>query len=100
MRPGRKRSVGSTSAPPGCRHKLIRIADSQGADLDAAIAEALPFLREALLDEPDGRVLVHCEAGMSRSASIVVAALIAFPQLLGAATAMGARVRRGAAAGI
>ena len=58
------------------RHLLIRIPDVRSADMDGALLEALPFL-EAALSEPDGRVLVHCEAGQSRSATVVVAALMA-----------------------
>ena len=63
-------------------HKLIRIADTCGADLDAALRVALPFIHRELA-QPNGRVLVHCEAGQSRSSSVVVAALMAMPRLAG-----------------
>lgn len=65
---------------PRCRHLLLQIADDNHADLDSAIRAALPFIsaEHAL---PHGRVLVHCQAGQSRSASIVTAALMASPQL-------------------
>ena len=66
-------------APPddACvRHLLLRIADARSADMDGALLEALPFLEEALA-EPGGRILIHCEAGQSRSATVVVAAIMA-----------------------
>ena len=63
-------------------HLLIRIADSRTANLGGALSEALPFISR-VLSGPTGKVLVHCEAGASRSASVVIAALIAFPELTG-----------------
>lgn len=65
-----------------CAHLLHRIADERRADLDGAVRAALPFIT-AELAKPHGRVLVHCEAGQSRSASIVIAALMAAPLLAG-----------------
>ena len=63
-------------------HLVVRVADRANADLDSALREALPFIASALR-QPGGRVLVHCEAGASRSGSAVTAALVAYPSLLG-----------------
>ena len=68
------RSIATPRAPVG--HLLVRIVDTPSADMDGALLEALPVI-EAALREPEGRVLVHCEAGQSRSATVVVAALMA-----------------------
>jgi len=70
------------SPPEGARHVLVPIADRLDADLDMAIQKSLPFIFDELT-QPYSRVLVHCEAGQSRSASIVIAALLAQPQLMG-----------------
>jgi protein-tyrosine phosphatase len=61
---------------PTIAHKLVRIADCQSADIDSALLEALPFIAAALA-HPTGRLLIHCEAGVSRSATAVIAALMA-----------------------
>lgn len=57
---------------PTVAHKLVRIADCQSAYMDGALLEALPFIAAAL-EQPAGRLLVHCEAGVSRSATVVIA---------------------------
>lgn len=76
-------TIGQPVSPPkGVRHLLIPILDRGDADLNDAIGKALPFLFGEL-SQPKGRVLVHCEAGQSRSASIVMAALMADPRLMG-----------------
>ena len=67
--------------------------------MDGALLQALPFL-EAALSEQDGRVLVHCEAGQSRSATVVIAALMAnvaqlLPAALGVDEALAAQRRSG-----
>ena len=54
------RSMATPRAPVG--HLLVRIVDTPSADMDGALLEALPVI-EAALREPEGRVLVHCEAG-------------------------------------
>jgi len=48
-----------------------QIDDAPEADLSPAMLEALPFIETAIAS--GGRVLVHCEQGKSRSASVVVA---------------------------
>ncbi|RPD78386.1 phosphatases II [Lentinus tigrinus ALCF2SS1-7] len=48
-------------------------------DLLRYLDHTVPWIRDALAQ--DGRVLVHCVWGMSRSASVVLASLIAAPSL-------------------
>lgn len=63
----------SVPCPPGLKHLWCKVEDSMEADLTAVMQQALPFIAEALAE--GGRVLVHCEQGKSRSASVVVSYL-------------------------
>lgn len=82
-------------APSCIQHHLIcDIEDSMDADLAKALNEALPFIRAAVLrgDKVSkntltinvawlgfilcNQILVHCERGVSRSASVVIAHLL------------------------
>lgn len=86
-------SVVARSMPPpaGAQHLLCNVEDDEQADLGPTFDAALPWLRDAL--SGGGRVLVHCERGASRSASVVVAHLME-AQGLGVAEAL-ALTRRG-----
>lgn len=55
-------------------HHHITIRDAPGDDLSRHFAHAHEFIRKSL--EQDKTVLVHCMAGISRSASIVAAHLM------------------------
>eukprot|EP00933_Yihiella_yeosuensis_P047600 TRINITY_DN4345_c0_g1_i1.p1 TRINITY_DN4345_c0_g1~~TRINITY_DN4345_c0_g1_i1.p1 ORF type:complete len:551 (-),score=62.90 TRINITY_DN4345_c0_g1_i1:348-2000(-) len=55
--------------------KFTDVPDSLTSDLTTVIEASLPFIHDAI--KQGGRVLVHCEQGRSRSASIVVAYLMA-----------------------
>ena len=59
---------------PSREQLLCRIADTKEAELLPVLEKALPFMRAAL--EGGGKVLVHCEQGLSRSASVVCAHLM------------------------
>lgn len=57
------------------------IADGYGDDEMAAMSEHLPRAVNTIIDTlkgGHGRVLVHCEAGRSRSASVIVAVLVRY----------------------
>lgn len=56
-------------------YKVFRIEDSLRQDLLECIHESILFI-DAALKNKKNRVLVHCNAGVSRSASIVIAFLM------------------------
>ncbi|KAJ8396917.1 hypothetical protein AAFF_G00012400 [Aldrovandia affinis] len=56
------------------RYMTLRVEDSLAADIRARFPEAIDFIDSA--KERGGRVLVHCQAGISRSATICLAYLI------------------------
>ncbi|XP_028654116.1 dual specificity protein phosphatase 2 [Erpetoichthys calabaricus] len=56
------------------QYKCIPVEDSQAADISSWFAEAIEFIDS--VKNNGGRVLVHCQAGISRSATICLAYLI------------------------
>jgi len=58
-------------------HLLIDLADEAGADLLGQLPGITAWVRGARSSSPTTRVLVHCAAGVSRSASVVAACLLA-----------------------
>ncbi|XP_056379533.1 dual specificity protein phosphatase 12 isoform X2 [Hyla sarda] len=58
--------------PPSLQKMFIRLLDDSSADLLSYLPECLTFLTSAL-ETPGSCVLVHCHAGMSRSAAVIVA---------------------------
>lgn len=56
--------------PGKFRHKHIPIDDLPSTDITKYFEECFLFINEAL---SSGKVLVHCMAGVSRSATIVIA---------------------------
>lgn len=67
-------------------HIQFRVADSIEVDLGPIFGEALPFIAAALAS--GGRVLVHCEQGQSRSASVVIAHILRTTAGMGLAEAL------------
>lgn len=55
---------------PGVAYAVIPVDDTPGADLRGYLPAALRFIRAALTG--GGCVLVHCHAGISRSATVVL----------------------------
>ncbi|KAI1900900.1 hypothetical protein AGOR_G00054600 [Albula goreensis] len=55
-------------------YKTLRVEDSLATDIRARFPEAIDFIDS--VKERGGRVLVHCQAGISRSATICLAYLI------------------------
>merc|ERR1712150_409823 len=59
----------------GCTNLRVTVADEEGALTEQILATCVDFIAAALSHE-SGRVMVHCFAGVSRSASVVVAFLM------------------------
>lgn len=57
--------------PAGCEHRHIHIEDTSDANMLDHLEDAVDFIEEATDD--DGKVLVHCHNGVSRSAAVVLA---------------------------
>lgn len=66
-----------TRIPKPIHRAQIHIEDNPFAELAAHLPSSVAFIREALRD-PEANVLVHCVQGISRSASVVCAFLMAF----------------------
>lgn len=67
-------SVCTDCTSTGPNHLVIAVDDNEYEDILAHIPKAIAFIDRAL--EEDGRVLVHCVMGVSRSATIVAAYLM------------------------
>ncbi|KAG8814495.1 hypothetical protein FRC17_001104, partial [Serendipita sp. 399] len=62
------------SVPEGVTHKYIRLIDAGDSDLLAHVVPSIEFIQSEL--DKGHSVLVHCFAGISRSASMVAAYLM------------------------
>lgn len=72
-------SITNSEVPlPGdkLKHLQIWLEDETDSDLAANFERIFEFTREAV--EQNGAVLVHCEAGISRSATTVIAYLVKY----------------------
>ena len=63
----------------GATAKHIQAQDNEEQDLSQVLPEAVAFITEAI--SGGGKILVHCVAGMSRSASCVIAYLMKTKQI-------------------
>jgi protein-tyrosine phosphatase len=60
--------------PANMKHKVVIVDDIEGATIDHSFEEAIAFIDEAM--QANSGCLVHCFAGMSRSATTVIAYLM------------------------
>lgn len=60
--------------PSNFTYKVVTILDSPTANLKAHFNSCIKFIKQAI--DQGGTVLVHCFAGVSRSATIVIAFLM------------------------
>lgn len=58
------------------KYIVVPIDDTVDEDIGIYFDEGIKFITTALKENPKNRVLVHCWAGVSRSASMIVAYLI------------------------
>ncbi len=61
------------------KYKVIPVMDTKSSDIRAYIPDAVEFIDEVLAG--NGKVLVHCMVGASRSVSLVLAWLVAHSRL-------------------
>ena len=57
--------------PRGVDQHVVSVLDQEDANLLDFLEDAVDFIEEAIDD--DGKVLVHCVSGVSRSAAVIVA---------------------------
>jgi len=60
--------------PSTFKYKVIKVLDAPSTNLRGKFDSCIKFIRK--VDECGGKVLVHCFAGVSRSATVVVAYLM------------------------
>ncbi|CAG8466531.1 11082_t:CDS:2 [Cetraspora pellucida] len=72
----------SISPPfPGLfKYKVISIRDHPSQNISRHFEEMFEFI-QSVLDQEDGKILVHCHQGVSRSASVVIAYIMRSKQV-------------------
>ncbi|KAI0306086.1 protein-tyrosine phosphatase-like protein [Multifurca ochricompacta] len=73
----------------------IPLSDSSDQDILIHLPATTSFIRDALAESPDSRVLVHCLMGISRSATVVCAYLVATMELTPHEALAAVRAKRG-----
>ncbi|KAI9510523.1 protein-tyrosine phosphatase-like protein [Russula earlei] len=73
----------------------IPLTDSSDEDILAHFPATTTFIRNALAESPDSRVMVHCLMGISRSATVVCAYLVATMRMTPNEALATVRAKRG-----
>ncbi|KAK0411874.1 hypothetical protein QR680_005892 [Steinernema hermaphroditum] len=68
------------SFAPKLRYFNVNVLDEPSMNIRKYFPDALAFMRKAI-DEDGGKVFVHCNAGISRSTTFVIAYLMKFEEL-------------------
>jgi len=68
--------AGKICYPGRINYHTCKIADSKDEDIGPFLADAITFINQARESKNGGCVFVHCMAGVSRSATIVIAYLM------------------------
>lgn len=75
----------------------IPLSDSSNENILAYLPATTSFIGDALAESPDSRVMVHCLMGISRSATVVCAYLVATARMTPHEALVAVRAKRGIA---
>lgn len=57
-------------------YKIIHINDDEWVDIKAHFADVVQYIENTLTENNDNKIMVHCQRGVSRSVSVVMAYLL------------------------
>lgn len=67
--------------PSNIKHTILPLSDISSENLFSNLDTHVAWINDALSQSPNSKVLVHCMIGMSRSASVVIAYLMALKRI-------------------
>tara|TARA_Y100000780_G_C13678539_1_gene415113 strand:+ start:621 stop:1208 length:588 start_codon:yes stop_codon:yes gene_type:complete len=62
--------------PEDFKYKIIHINDDYWVDIKSHFDDSIKFIEDALKESKNNNVMIHCQRGVSRSVSIMVAYLL------------------------
>ena len=62
--------------PPGVVHSSIELVDDESANLLQHLESCCSFIAEGMASGSESAVLVHCHAGVSRSAAVSISRVL------------------------
>lgn len=62
--------------PSDFTYKLIHINDDPWVNIDDYFDESNKFIDDALVNNPDAKIMIHCQKGISRSVTLLLAYLV------------------------